>query len=68
MDGISKRKWIRSLDEVVERDEERRPKENWYLGVEYYRQRATIEVEERLKGGGVIESSPPPKKKKNFKN
>lgn len=44
---------------VVERDEERikaRPKKYQYLRIECYRQRAAIEVGEKLEEGGIIES------------
>ena len=44
---------------VVERDEERiqaRPRKYQYLRIEYYRQRAAIEVREKLEEGGIIES------------
>lgn len=43
---------------IVERDEERfqaRPRKYQYLGVEYFRQRAAIEVGEKLEEGGIIE-------------
>lgn len=47
------------ITQLVERDEERvpwRPKEYQYLRVGYYKQKAAIEVGEKIEEGSIIES------------